>query len=230
MKGPFFQKFPDLKERFLRQNFTLIPAARGQSYLRFRFERPLIVLEWLVGAVLLIACANVANLLLARAAAPEREVAIRGALGASRGQPIRQLFVESLILAVGGGVAGLLLSAWLARGLVRFLPLDPANLSLSTTPELRVLRRFRDQYLMTNMPGKAFVAWYYRHGPTGAEFLNAHPWLKPAVRAALLPLIGGAWLLTETTLTGKIMAALFAGLIVLYIGMRKKFLRCGGIR
>jgi len=139
LKAGFFTKFPELKDRFLRGSPTLIPAARGQSFLRFRFERPLIVLQWLVGFVLLIACTNVANLLLARAAARQREVAIRGALGASRGQLIRQLLVESLILAVAGGVAGLLLSSWVAKGLVRFLPFDPANMSLSTTPDFRVL-------------------------------------------------------------------------------------------
>ncbi len=139
LKADFFAKFPELKARFLRGSPTLIPAARGQSALRFGFERPLIVLQWLVGFVLLIACTNVANLLLARAAARQREVAIRGALGATRGQLIRQLFVESLILAIAGGVAGLFLSSWVAKGLVRFLPFDPANMSLSTTPDLRVL-------------------------------------------------------------------------------------------
>jgi len=138
LKGAFFQRFPDLKERFLRQTLVLVPASRGQSSLRQGFEQPLIVLQWLVGLVLLIACANVANLLLARAAARQREIAIRTALGARRGQILRQLMVESLFLATAGGAAGLLLSSWLARALVRFLPFDPANLSLLTTPDLRV--------------------------------------------------------------------------------------------
>jgi len=139
LKSEYFLKYPEMKDRFLKGNFLLIPASRGQSMLRFGFEKPLIVLQCLVGLVLLIACTNVANLLLARASARHREVAIRGALGASRGQLVRQLLVESLMLAVAGGVGGLLLSTWITRVLVRFLPFDPANMSLSSTPDLRVL-------------------------------------------------------------------------------------------
>lgn len=139
LQGEFFAKFPDTRDRFLRQTLNLVPADRGLSALRRTFERPLVVLQWLVGVVLLIACTNVAGLLLARATARQREVAIRSALGASRSQMARQLFIESVILAIAGGAAGLALSTWLTRGLVRFLPYDPAVLSLSIRPDGRVL-------------------------------------------------------------------------------------------
>ncbi len=139
LQGAFFQKHPEDRAPFLRQNLSLIPASGGQSALRSRFGAPLILLQGLVGLVLLIACTNVASLLLARATARQREVAIRGALGASRGQLVRQFLIESVMLAVGGGAAGVLLSSWMTRGLLYILPYDPANLSLSMTPDSRVL-------------------------------------------------------------------------------------------
>jgi predicted permease len=139
VKGEFFAKFPDTRDRFLRQTLSLVPADRGLSALRRTFERPLVVLQWLVGVVLLIACTNVASLLLARATARQREIAIRSALGAGRWRMVRQLFVESVILAIAGGAVGLFLSVWLTRGLVRFLPYDRASLGLSAAPDARVL-------------------------------------------------------------------------------------------
>src|SRR5688572_20229167 len=82
----------------------------------------LLVIQTAVGLVLLIACANVSSLLIARASGRRRDLAIRAALGASRGQLIRQLLAESLVLGLSGGVAGLLLSSWLIRLLVRIVP------------------------------------------------------------------------------------------------------------
>jgi predicted permease len=128
-----------LRDLFLKRQVQLEQAASGYSNMRNSFGKALIVLMCMVGLVLLIACANVASLLIARAVARRKEIAVRLAVGASRAQLIRQLLLESVALSLCGAVAGILLSIWTIRGLVSFLPAGGTPLMLSVQPDLRVL-------------------------------------------------------------------------------------------
>jgi predicted permease len=111
----------DLAKQYLANKLTATDGATGVSALREQIERPLWVLIAITGLVLVIACANLANLLLARGAVREPEIAMRLAIGASRWRLVRQLFVESLLLALSGSVMGVGLAIVLSRALVAFL-------------------------------------------------------------------------------------------------------------
>jgi predicted permease len=130
---------PYMRDKFLARKVVVEPAGNGFSQARTSYGTALVVLMCMVGLVLLIACFNVANLLIARAVARQKEIAVRLAVGASRAQLLRQLLVESLMLSVAGGACGLLLSVVIVRGLLSFLPMGSAPLALKATPDPRIL-------------------------------------------------------------------------------------------
>jgi putative ABC transport system permease protein len=130
---------PEWLADYLTKPFTLAPAATGESFLRSRYQQPLVAIMVVVGLVLLIACANIANLLLARAAARRHELSVRQALGASRARLGGQLLLESLVLSGTGALLGLGLAQGISRLLVRALSVRGGAVFLDLSIDWRVL-------------------------------------------------------------------------------------------
>jgi putative ABC transport system permease protein len=153
---------------FLKLQSDVQSAARGNSYLRSRLEKPLEILMALVGAVLLIACVNLANLLLARAASRQHEFAMRVALGAPRRQLIRMLLTEALLLSVTGAVLGILIARWTARYLLASFWAGFVPLFIDPAPDVRVLAFTAMLAIVTGLLFGMLPAWRMsRSDPAG---------------------------------------------------------------
>ncbi len=140
------------RQRWLGKPLILVAAAQGVSDFREQISAPILILSGIVALLLLIACANVANLLLARAVGRQKEIAVRLAVGASRWRLVRQLVVESVVLSVAGGLLGVIVAAWTAGGLISLL----ANAeTLGITPSMN-WRVFAFTFLLSVLTGTVF--------------------------------------------------------------------------
>ena len=129
---------PEQAKWYAEYKLHALSAGSGVSSLRDRYQQPLWLLLGIAGLVLLIACANLANLTLARASTREREMAVRLAIGADRGRLIRQLFAESLLLTAVGAGAGAVVAQFLSRYLVRFLSTSDTPLFVDLAGDWRI--------------------------------------------------------------------------------------------
>jgi putative ABC transport system permease protein len=190
---------------FGRGSYTAVPFAKGQGYLRASYGDALWTLMAIVAVVLLITCVNLANLLLARAAARQREIAVRLALGAGRGALLRQLLVESLMLSVAGAGLGIFVAHQGSAALVRML-IRPGQVVLDLSPDWRVLSFSIAAGVLTGILFGFAPAWR-------AVRVDLHIAMKPAGRASLGRL-ASAKALVASQVALSLVLVVAAGLLV----------------
>jgi putative ABC transport system permease protein len=202
---------PEARKFHLDRRFELLPGATGYSSIRRDYAAALYALMAAVGVVLLIACANVANLLTSRASARRKEIAIRMAIGAGRGRLIRQLLTESLLLSSMGAVLGVLFAEWASRMLVHFLDTSNSTVVLDLSIDLRILAFTTGVGVATGILFGLVPAWQGAHvDPHSAIKANARGVVESQARFGLgkilvtvqvalsLVLLVGAGLLLKT--------------------------------
>jgi predicted permease len=201
---------PEDRDRDRKRTLSTQMAANGLSFLRGDYRQALLVLLAIAGMVLLIACANVANLLLARSAARQREIAIRMALGSGRWRLMRQLLTESLLLSLTGAALGIAFAHWGARFLVGFLSLGQSKVFLDLSIDYRVLAFTAGVAILTGLLFGLAPAWKgTRVDPQSAMKANARGTIEGSkfglgkalvvVQVALsLVLVAGAGLMLAT--------------------------------
>jgi predicted permease len=199
------------RQRFLDKKILLIPGAKGRTTLQTDSGKALTALFVMVALVLLIACTNVANLLLAQGAARQRELAIRSAMGASRGRMIQQLLAESLLCALAGGALGLVIGVWLMNLLT---PIVASNLTikgLNTSLDLGVLSFALAATLVSGIFFGVIPAWRVTrtavaqtlkdqatNSSAGTSHVGARKMLVAGQVAFTILLLAGAFLFTRT--------------------------------
>lgn len=201
---------PAIQQSILDSRLQLEPGSQGLASLRQQFSKPLWIVMAVVGLLLLITCANLANLLLARANAREREIAVRLALGSGKGRLIRQLLIESTVLGLCGGAVGVGLAYWGSCSLLALMARGRSPVSLSVHPDLAVLSFALAVSLLTALVFGTIPAWRTTDvDPSRGLAVNARAWVGVAVRHRLgksmvvlqiaisLVLVVGAGLLTR---------------------------------
>jgi len=184
-----------------KASYPLFPGDQGFDEHRDELKKPILVLLALVASVLLIACANVANLLLARALERQREIAVRLALGATRARLVRQLAIESLVLSGVSGIVGFLLSFWMVQALVYFLRSD--NFAIGVRPDILALRFTAALSIITGLLFGLAPAWQV---------------IRPDVAPALKQEMAGRRLVSRALLRRALVMGQISASVVLVFG------------